>query len=980
MIRRHLRTGVMSAVLSLVLAVGLGADLASADPADDHETDLEHAEQDLVGTPITEIERQTRANAAKIREATGVAPGGHSSSQKIANASLSTAAAADPGVGGAWSSVMPTDVVPIFQAVLPNGKVLMWDSVGDGPVDSYSDHSFTRALVWDPNTNTSVRRDVQGYNIFCAGYTQLADGRLLVAGGNKDSASNGIVQTHIFDWRTETWSRGPDMASARWYPSVAALGNDEAVIVGGGPSIPEVYETNGALRRLTNASGYSARIYPFLVPRPDGQVELVGPYNPMNTINTTGTGLITATKSRDGIARDYGSFATYGIGKVLVAGGGNITEDNQSSVPTKTAVIVDVNNGSRVASTASMSVGRRQHNLTVLADGSVLATGGQSSSVDGLVDLVHPVFAAERWDPATGTWTVLSSASRVREYHSTATLLPDARVLTGGGGICNSCQSNGYLEKNVEYFEPPYLFKKDGSGLRADRPVIDSAPSTAGYGQSLAITSAQAGSIAKVGLVRLGAPTHSEDQGQRYVPLSFDKSGTTITATSPTTSNIAPAGYYMLFITDSAGVPSVAKMIKLERGSINPPPPATTSRTFSAAADARVVEANPASNFGTATTLIADGGADPDVESYLKFDVSGVSGSVTNVKLRLHTNSGASSASANGPAVYGTGTGWTETGITWSNRPARSTAALEDKGAVTANTWLDYDVTGAGIAGDGSYGFVVATSSSDGTVFDSREAASFRPELIVTSSGGTADTTAPDTTITSGPTGIVSSTSATFEFSSTEAGSSFACSLDGAAYQSCTSPKSYSGLAATTHTLSVRATDPAGNTDATPATQTWTISPPATVSRTFSAAADARVVEASPASNYGGADPDVESNLKFDLSGVSGSVTNVKLRLHTTSNPSSASADGPAVYGTGTGWTETGITWSNRPARTTAKLADKGAITSNTWLEYDVTGAGITGNGTYGFVVATISTDGTELDSREAASFQPELIVTTGSG
>ena len=735
MIRRHLRTGVMSAVLSLVLAVGLGADLASADPADDHETDLEHAEQDLVGTPITEIERQTRANSAKIREATGVAPGGHSSSQKIANASLSTAAAADPGVGGAWSSVMPTDVVPIFQAVLPNGKVLMWDSVGDGPVDSYSDHSFTRALVWDPNTNTSVRRDVQGYNIFCAGYTQLADGRLLVAGGNKDSASNGIVQTHIFDWRTETWSRGPDMASARWYPSVAALGNDEAVIMGGGPSIPEVYETNGALRRLTNASGYSARIYPFLVPRPDGQVELVGPYNPMNTINTTGTGLITATKSRDGIARDYGSFATYGIGKVLVAGGGNITEDNQSSVPTKTAVIVDVNNGSSVASTASMSVGRRQHNLTVLADGSVLATGGQSSSVDGLVDLVHPVFAAERWDPATGTWTVLSSASRVREYHSTATLLPDARVLTGGGGICNSCQSKGYLEKNVEYFEPPYLFKKDGSGLRANRPVIDSAPSTAGYDQSLAITSAQAGSVAKVGLVRLGAPTHSEDQGQRYVPLAFSKSGTTITATSPTTSNIAPAGYYMLFITDSAGVPSVAKMIKLERASINPPPPATVSRTFSAA-DARVVEASPGSNFGTETTLIADGGADPDVESYLKFDVSGVSGSVTNVKLRLHTNSAASSASANGPAVYGTGTGWTETGITWSNRPARSTAALEDKGAVTANTWLDYDVTGAGIAGDGSYGFVVATSSSDGTVFDSREAASFRPELIVTTGSG----------------------------------------------------------------------------------------------------------------------------------------------------------------------------------------------------------------------------------------------------
>ena len=106
--------------------------------------------------------------------------------------------------------------------------------------------------------------------------------------------------------------------------------------------------------------------------------------------------------------------------------------------------------------------------------------------------------------------------------------------------------------------------------------MIDSAPATAGYGQNVAIASAQASTIAKVGLVRLGAPTHSEDQGQRYVPLSFSVSGTTITATSPATSNIAPAGYYMLFVTDTAGVPSVAKIVKLERGAVTPPPSAGT--------------------------------------------------------------------------------------------------------------------------------------------------------------------------------------------------------------------------------------------------------------------------------------------------------------------------------------------------------------------------------------------------------------------
>jgi hypothetical protein len=542
----------------------------------DPHSDAEHAEQDLVGRSITGIERQTRAAAARIENATGAAPGGRVRTQKVPNNGSSVAAAADPGVGGAWSGVVPTEVVPIFQAVLPNGKVLIWDSVGDGPAESYTNHTFTRAMVWDPATNTSVRRDVQGYNIFCAGYTQLPDGRVLVAGGNKDSGLNGIVQTHVFDWRTETWSRGPDMASGRWYPSVAALGNDEAVIVGGGPTVPEVYQTDGSLRRLTSATGYGDRSYPFLVPRPDGQVELVGPHSSMNTIDTSGTGAITAVRSRDGLERDYGSFATYDIGKVLVAGGGNLSENGQSNVPTKTAVVVDVTSGTTVSPTGSMSVGRRQHNLTVLADGSVLATGGQSRSVDGLVDLDYPVFAAERWDPATGAWTVLASASRVREYHSSASLLPDGRVLTGGGGICGTCATKGYLEKNIEYFEPPYLFRSDGSGQLATRPVIDSAPATAGYGQNVAIASAQASTIAKVGLVRLGAPTHSEDQGQRYVPLSFSVSGTTITAVSPATSDIAPAGYYMLFVTDTAGVPSVSKLVRLERGGVTPPPTAGT--------------------------------------------------------------------------------------------------------------------------------------------------------------------------------------------------------------------------------------------------------------------------------------------------------------------------------------------------------------------------------------------------------------------
>ena len=88
---------------------------------------------------------------------------------------------------------------------------------------------------------------------------------------------------------------------------------------------------------------------------------------------------------------------------------------------------------------------------------------------------------------------------------------------------------------------------------------------------------------------------------------------------------------------------------------------------------------------------------------------------------------------------------------------------------------------------------------------------------------GTTDTTPPDTTITAGPAGTVTATDASFEFASTETGSTFECRLDAAAFAACTSPQAYPGLAAGEHTFDVRATDASGNTDTTPATRTWTI-------------------------------------------------------------------------------------------------------------------------------------------------------------
>ena len=150
---------------------------------------------------------------------------------------------------------------------------------------------------------------------------------------------------------------------------------------------------------------------------------------------------------------------------MLVAGGGPST---------KTALVIDINGATpQVSATAPMAFGRRQHNLTVLADGTVLASGGNSSGAS-LVDLNAGVYPAELWDPATGQWRTLAAMQVTRQYHSSALLLPDGRVLSSGGGICGTCDQVGYLAKNAEIFSPPYLFQADGT--LAPRPSIDAAP------------------------------------------------------------------------------------------------------------------------------------------------------------------------------------------------------------------------------------------------------------------------------------------------------------------------------------------------------------------------------------------------------------------------------------------------------------------------------------------------------------------------
>jgi chitodextrinase len=207
-------------------------------------------------------------------------------------------------------------------------------------------------------------------------------------------------------------------------------------------------------------------------------------------------------------------------------------------------------------------------------------------------------------------------------------------------------------------------------------------------------------------------------------------SGTTY---SDTTVNGGISYTYQVKARDAAGNRSGFS----NSATITTPPGAT----IPAQADARVTEAAPSTNYAT-SFLRTDGAADPDVESYLRFDVTGLSGTVESAKLRVY----AYTDTNNGPAVFTTTNSWSETGITWSNRPGATSAAHDDKGAIVAGSWVEFDVTPF-VSGNGTYSFKLATTSADGVDMYSREAAdtSLRPELVLSLTGGGSDTEAPST-------------------------------------------------------------------------------------------------------------------------------------------------------------------------------------------------------------------------------------------
>jgi hypothetical protein len=472
---------------------------------------------------------------------------------------------------GKWGPLVNWDIVPLHMHLLPNGKLLAWGKFEPGGT------VMGMPRLWDPASGppTSAVEVPVDTMLFCSGHAFMPDGKLLISGGHKQD-DKGIDVTNIFDPATGAFVPGlPKMAFGRWYPTVTELPDGRMLTMAGRDSAgavvttPEIWEGNQWVK-LPGAGTLEIPYYPrnFIDPK-NGLVFMAAERIMSRWFDPDGTGVssgrgrwINGPSHIWGFNRDYGTAAMYEPGKILVVGGGGNagwpTPDPKAATPTATAERIDLNGGTPAwQSAGSMSAPRRHLNSTILPDGQVLITGGTSGG--GFVNLNEGLAtkAAEEWNPSTNQWTTLAANSVMRVYHSVSILLPDATVLHGASGNAMAGAVPVPDEANHEIFSPPYLFK-------GARPAITSAPTSVGYGQSFTIATPNAAQVTTVRWTHIGTVTHAFDFGQRANTLTFTATATGVSVTAPSGPNLAPPGYYILFILNRNGVPSTGKIIKVQ--------------------------------------------------------------------------------------------------------------------------------------------------------------------------------------------------------------------------------------------------------------------------------------------------------------------------------------------------------------------------------------------------------------------------------
>jgi hypothetical protein len=518
----------------------------------------------------------------------------------------------NPHPNGVWTTLPyliannPVHAVLLHTPVSLNQEKQLGGHLGEVLVVSGSgdDQSLriynSSTLDFSAGTNT-VRP--MTYDSFCAGLTILPDGSPFLAGGSRYDEINspgqelGLTNVSTYDIYTNAFVTQPPMAHGRWYATATSLGDGRVMVDSGWDQVA----MNATVAIFTAGVGWSPEypmnwnhdgvpsVPPFYMRQhvmPDGRVFYSGQdtdtkmFDP-TVVSMTNSGWTHLAWTNYGRAagqgdRSYGTSVLLPLTpannydpRVMIMGG-----DVYNS--TDTTEIIDLGVATPVWQWGPpMSERRVRNNAVLLPNGKVLALGG--SVIDQEAGTWDQAMAtaslnADLYDPATNTFSPAGVTAYAHLDHTVTLLLPDATVwLAGSQGPSVIAPQPVTFERHMEIYQPDYLFNADGS--LATRPLIASiggSGTTADMfpivnrGVPFTVQTPDAATISSVVLIRPGATTHSFNTDQRLVGLTFTARSGSLTVTVPTNPNITPPAYYMLFLVNSAGVPSVANFVAVQ--------------------------------------------------------------------------------------------------------------------------------------------------------------------------------------------------------------------------------------------------------------------------------------------------------------------------------------------------------------------------------------------------------------------------------
>lgn len=468
-------------------------------------------------------------------------------------------------VGGHWDELPGLPEITFMHAVLlpHSNRILYW---------GYGQRA-DQSRLWDQGTGLYTQPANQPIalhadeNIWSGAHAHLADaaGTILVHSGFMTGggvSADTERRAFLFDPATSTFSPASDLHTGRFYPTTVSLGDGRALTLFGedhahasgvGVQSFEIYTPGGTgAWSAPKTLPFNYFYYPWTFLLPGGNLFIAGPQKPARRFNPAATPIVDTPANQfnqissqrgvnmDGTAVLLPLRPPHYEPRIMVAGGS--APDAQ-----QTAEWIDLSLAAPAwQALPDMNVPRDKVNSVLLPDGRVLIAGGIQTLPDG-----GPAEIFDPQDPMSG-FLLGPNMKHMRNYHSAAILLPDGSVIMGGDA--NGGRDGGSTPN--ERYVPAYFFKP--------RPAITGSPATVAHGAAFSVATPTPGAIAEVVLLSPGAVTHAFNHNQRYVGCAI--TGTTATAvgaTAPPDGNIAPPGYYLLFLVDHDRVPSMAKWIRL---------------------------------------------------------------------------------------------------------------------------------------------------------------------------------------------------------------------------------------------------------------------------------------------------------------------------------------------------------------------------------------------------------------------------------